>query len=166
MQRRRVLFAAHRSVWAHAKGCPSLQTLRSEPCPQPRRPTRGFWILERCGSSSALPSLTSGTELLPPQVSDAEAHLERTFYSAAHHRAATLLKSWMVRMCCCAEAQGAPALSSAALQEDAGMRTWVDVVGNVHGRVEVRLTFNHHLCWLPVADGQPRSSRARSRVQH
>ena len=29
-------------------------------------------------------------------------------------------------------------LSSCALQEEAGLRTWTDVVGNVHGRVEAR----------------------------
>ena len=43
-------------------------------------------------------------------------------------------------VCCCAVALCAPALSRAVLQEEAGLRTWVDVVGNVHGRVEARLT--------------------------
>ena len=59
-----------------------------------------------------------------------------------------------------------PGTQQRCLQEEAGMQTWVDVVGNVHGRVEVRLVCNHRLCRLPVSDAQPRSSRGRSRVQH
>lgn len=48
-------------------------------------------------------------------VSDSATRLERSFFSPAHERAAALLLSWL---------------------NDAGLRTWVDVVGNVHGRVE------------------------------
>ncbi|CAH8275971.1 unnamed protein product [Arabidopsis lyrata] len=49
------------------------------------------------------------------QVSDAVAHLERTFMSPASIRAIDLIRRWM---------------------EDAGLSTWVDYMGNVHGRVE------------------------------
>ncbi|OVA15698.1 Peptidase M20 [Macleaya cordata] len=47
------------------------------------------------------------------KVSDADGHLERTFLSPASKRAINLVRSWM---------------------EDAGLRTWVDQMGNVHGR--------------------------------
>ncbi|RIA04020.1 hypothetical protein BRARA_K01792 [Brassica rapa] len=49
------------------------------------------------------------------QVSDAATHLERTFMSPASIRGIKLLREWM---------------------EDAGLSTWVDNMGNVHGRVE------------------------------
>ncbi|KAK9152207.1 hypothetical protein Syun_010516 [Stephania yunnanensis] len=49
------------------------------------------------------------------KVTDADNYLERTFLSPASKRARDLLCSWM---------------------EDAGLRTWVDQMGNVHGRVE------------------------------
>ncbi|KAK2635011.1 hypothetical protein Ddye_029803 [Dipteronia dyeriana] len=49
------------------------------------------------------------------KVSDADGYLERTFMSPASVRAASLIREWM---------------------EDAGLRTWVDLMGNVHGRVE------------------------------
>ncbi|KAI3987463.1 hypothetical protein MKX01_017161 [Papaver californicum] len=49
------------------------------------------------------------------EVSDAEGHLERTFMSPASKKAINLVQSWM---------------------EDAGLRTWVDQMGNVHGRAE------------------------------
>ncbi|KAI4332067.1 hypothetical protein L6164_017006 [Bauhinia variegata] len=49
------------------------------------------------------------------QVSDASGYLERTFLSPASMRAIKLISRWM---------------------EDAGLRTWVDQMGNVHGRVE------------------------------
>ncbi|AEE84269.1 hyuC-like protein [Arabidopsis thaliana] len=49
------------------------------------------------------------------QVSDAATHLERTFMSPASIRAIPLIRGWM---------------------EDAGLSTWVDYMGNVHGRVE------------------------------
>ncbi|MCI19507.1 allantoate amidohydrolase, partial [Trifolium medium] len=49
------------------------------------------------------------------QVSDASEYLERTFLSPASTRAIDLIRKWM---------------------EDAGLRTWVDQMGNVHGRVE------------------------------
>ncbi|CAF2130477.1 unnamed protein product [Brassica napus] len=49
------------------------------------------------------------------QVSDAATHLERTFMSPASIRGIKLLREWM---------------------EDAGLLTWVDNMGNVHGRVE------------------------------
>lgn len=45
-------------------------------------------------------------------VSDSPPALARTYLSPAHFRAATLLGAWMV---------------------DAGLRTWQDVAGNVHG---------------------------------
>ncbi|KAL5731308.1 allantoate deiminase [Ranunculus cassubicifolius] len=48
------------------------------------------------------------------KVSDADQFLERTFLSPASGRARSLLSGWM---------------------EDAGLRTWVDQMGNVHGRV-------------------------------
>ncbi|KAL1834465.1 hypothetical protein ACET3Z_004116 [Daucus carota] len=48
------------------------------------------------------------------QVSDANGYLERTFLSHASVRAAKLISKWM---------------------EDAGLTTWVDSMGNVHGRV-------------------------------
>ncbi|KAG5228909.1 peptidase M20/M25/M40 family protein [Salix suchowensis] len=49
------------------------------------------------------------------KVSDADGYLERTFMSPASVRAASLIRAWM---------------------EDAGLTTWVDYMGNVHGRVE------------------------------
>lgn len=49
------------------------------------------------------------------KVSDADNYLERTFQSPASVRAGKLIQSWM---------------------EDAGLRTWIDQMGNVHGRVE------------------------------
>ncbi|XP_044497116.1 allantoate deiminase 2 isoform X3 [Mangifera indica] len=49
------------------------------------------------------------------KVSDADGYLERTFMSPAAVRAGKLLGEWM---------------------EDAGLRTWVDQMGNVHGRTE------------------------------
>ncbi|KAG5011882.1 hypothetical protein AAZX31_09G049800 [Glycine max] len=49
------------------------------------------------------------------KVSDASGYLERTFLSPASMRAINLIRKWM---------------------EDAGLRTWVDQMGNVHGRVD------------------------------
>ncbi|XP_026399296.1 allantoate deiminase 2-like isoform X1 [Papaver somniferum] len=49
------------------------------------------------------------------EVSDADGHLERTFMSPASKIAINLVQSWM---------------------EDAGLRTWVDQMGNVHGRAD------------------------------
>lgn len=49
------------------------------------------------------------------KVSDASGYLERTFMSPASIRAMSLIRVWM---------------------EDAGLRTWVDQMGNVHGRVD------------------------------
>ncbi|KAK4487989.1 hypothetical protein RD792_003728 [Penstemon davidsonii] len=49
------------------------------------------------------------------KVSDAGGFLERTFQSPASVRAGNLIRSWM---------------------EDAGLHTWVDQMGNVHGRTE------------------------------
>ncbi|XP_010260695.1 PREDICTED: allantoate deiminase isoform X2 [Nelumbo nucifera] len=49
------------------------------------------------------------------KVTDAEGYLERTFLSPASARAGDLIRSWM---------------------EEAGLRTWVDQIGNIHGRVE------------------------------
>ncbi|XP_022859927.1 allantoate deiminase 2-like isoform X2 [Olea europaea var. sylvestris] len=49
------------------------------------------------------------------KVSDAHGFLERTFQSPASVRAGNLIQEWM---------------------EDAGLRTWLDQMGNVHGRIE------------------------------
>ncbi|XP_021730782.1 allantoate deiminase 2-like isoform X2 [Chenopodium quinoa] len=49
------------------------------------------------------------------KVSDVNGYLERTFLSPASVRAANIISQWM---------------------EDAGLRTWVDIMGNVHGRVD------------------------------
>ncbi|KAI6704233.1 hypothetical protein NL676_013369 [Syzygium grande] len=49
------------------------------------------------------------------KVSDAEGYLERTFMSPASVRAGNLIRGWL---------------------EDAGLRTWIDQMGNVHGRIE------------------------------
>ncbi|XVE48445.1 hypothetical protein DITRI_Ditri01bG0002800 [Diplodiscus trichospermus] len=49
------------------------------------------------------------------KVSDSDGYLERTFMSPASVRAGVLIREWM---------------------EDAGLRTWVDSMGNLHGRVE------------------------------
>ncbi|TKY72664.1 allantoate deiminase [Spatholobus suberectus] len=49
------------------------------------------------------------------KVSDAGGYLERTFLSPASMRAINVIRKWM---------------------EDAGLRTWVDQMGNVHGRVD------------------------------
>ncbi|XP_016475827.1 allantoate deiminase 2 [Nicotiana tabacum] len=49
------------------------------------------------------------------KVSDANDYLERTFQSPASIRAGNLLRAWM---------------------EDAGLKTWVDQMGNVHGRAD------------------------------
>ncbi|KAL4573983.1 hypothetical protein LXL04_020805 [Taraxacum kok-saghyz] len=48
-------------------------------------------------------------------VSDGDGYLERTLMSPASIRAENLVRTWM---------------------EDAGLTTWVDGLGNVHGRVE------------------------------
>ncbi|GIL75590.1 hypothetical protein Vretimale_15186 [Volvox reticuliferus] len=48
-------------------------------------------------------------------ISDTEGSLARTFFSPAHRRAAEQIKSWM---------------------QDIGMQTWIDAVGNVHGRIK------------------------------
>ncbi|XP_071702264.1 allantoate deiminase 2 [Rutidosis leptorrhynchoides] len=49
------------------------------------------------------------------KVSDADGYLERTFLSPGSIRAGTLIRMWM---------------------EDAGLTTWVDGLGNVHGRFQ------------------------------
>ncbi|CAO2824204.1 unnamed protein product [Amaranthus hypochondriacus] len=49
------------------------------------------------------------------KVSDVDGYLERTFMSPASVRAANVIRQWM---------------------EDAGLRTWIDHIGNVHGRVD------------------------------
>eukprot|EP00873_Tetraselmis_striata_P042555 jgi/Tetstr1/462819/TSEL_007769.t1 len=49
------------------------------------------------------------------EISDVEGSLVRTFFSPAHVKAADTLQEWM---------------------REAGMRTWVDGVGNVHGRID------------------------------
>ncbi|KAK2976651.1 hypothetical protein RJ640_008187 [Escallonia rubra] len=49
------------------------------------------------------------------EVSDAHGYLERTFLSPSSVRAGNLIRLWM---------------------EDAGLTTWVDQMGNVHGRTE------------------------------
>ncbi|KAA8544728.1 hypothetical protein F0562_019568 [Nyssa sinensis] len=49
------------------------------------------------------------------KVSDADGYLERTFWSPASVRAGNIIRIWM---------------------EDSGLITWVDQMGNVHGRVE------------------------------
>ncbi|ONK76311.1 uncharacterized protein A4U43_C03F26270 [Asparagus officinalis] len=49
------------------------------------------------------------------KISDADSYLERTFLSPASIRASELILNWM---------------------QDAGLKTWVDQIGNVHGRVE------------------------------
>ncbi|KAG6478560.1 hypothetical protein ZIOFF_062003 [Zingiber officinale] len=49
------------------------------------------------------------------EISDADGYLERTFPSPASMRAAELIIKWM---------------------QDAGLRTWVDQMGNIHGRIE------------------------------
>ena len=49
------------------------------------------------------------------QVSDSESHLERTFLSPASLRALAMVRGWM---------------------HDAGLRTWLDSVGNLHGRLD------------------------------
>ncbi|EIE22792.1 amidase [Coccomyxa subellipsoidea C-169] len=51
------------------------------------------------------------------KISDAEGSLYRRFFSPAHIRAASQIRRWM---------------------KDAGMRTWQDGVGNVHGRIDGR----------------------------
>ncbi|CAK0782730.1 hypothetical protein CVIRNUC_005925 [Coccomyxa viridis] len=51
------------------------------------------------------------------KISDAEGSLVRTFFSPAHIRAASQIRKWM---------------------REAGLRTWLDAVGNVHGRVDGR----------------------------
>ncbi|XP_074576692.1 allantoate deiminase 1-like [Curcuma longa] len=49
------------------------------------------------------------------KISDADGYLERTFLSLASRKAAELIIKWM---------------------QDAGLRTWVDQIGNIHGRIE------------------------------
>ncbi|BDA45622.1 probable allantoate deiminase [Coccomyxa sp. Obi] len=51
------------------------------------------------------------------KISDAEGSLYRRFFSPAHIRAASTIRKWM---------------------KEAGMRTWQDGVGNVHGRIDGR----------------------------
>ncbi|KXZ47303.1 hypothetical protein GPECTOR_36g29 [Gonium pectorale] len=49
------------------------------------------------------------------EISDTEGSLARTYLSPAHRRAAQQIQQWM---------------------RDCGMETWVDAVGNVHGRIK------------------------------
>ncbi|KAK1279836.1 hypothetical protein QJS04_geneDACA014885 [Acorus gramineus] len=49
------------------------------------------------------------------KISDVDGYLERTFLSSASVKASNLIQSWM---------------------QDAGLRTWVDPMGNLHGRAE------------------------------
>jgi allantoate deiminase len=49
------------------------------------------------------------------QISDGEGYLERTFLSPASIRASAVIISWM---------------------KDAGLTTWIDQMGNIHGRFE------------------------------
>ncbi|GAB4840932.1 alpha-amylase 2 [Ancistrocladus abbreviatus] len=49
------------------------------------------------------------------EVSDVDGYLERTFLSPASVRAGNVIRGWM---------------------EDAGLRTWMDHMGNIHGRVD------------------------------
>ncbi|KAJ4799094.1 allantoate amidohydrolase [Rhynchospora pubera] len=58
------------------------------------------------------------------KVSDREGYLERTFLSPASLRAAHLIISWM---------------------QNAGLRTWVDQMGNIHGRTEAITTSSQAL---------------------
>ncbi|KAG2443601.1 hypothetical protein HXX76_001952 [Chlamydomonas incerta] len=75
----------------------------------------------KCGAAAPDPLLYRVLNLEPNQhlkqlseISDTEGSLARTFFSPAHRKAAQQLKRWM---------------------EDAGMESWVDAVGNVHGRL-------------------------------
>uniref|UniRef100_A0A7S3QUR7 Peptidase M20 dimerisation domain-containing protein n=1 Tax=Dunaliella tertiolecta TaxID=3047 RepID=A0A7S3QUR7_DUNTE len=73
----------------------------------------------RCVSASEFAHITLNKEPNDhleslAQISDSEVSLERTFLSPAHRRASTQLRVWM---------------------EEAGMETWVDAIGNVHGRI-------------------------------
>lgn len=62
------------------------------------------------------PTLNSFLDLFcRAQISDVKGSLQRTFLSPAALRAARVIDSWM---------------------QDAGMRTWTDGVGNVHGRLD------------------------------
>ncbi|KAG0451571.1 hypothetical protein HPP92_026370 [Vanilla planifolia] len=51
------------------------------------------------------------------KVSDADSYLARTFLSSASMKAMNLIQNWM---------------------EDAGLKTWVDYMGNIHGRTEAK----------------------------
>ncbi|KAL5977579.1 alpha-amylase 2 [Asimina triloba] len=55
------------------------------------------------------------TFMMIGEISDAESYLERTFLSPASIRASNVIISWM---------------------QDAGLTTWVDQIGNIHGRFE------------------------------
>ncbi|KAJ3679278.1 hypothetical protein LUZ60_017289 [Juncus effusus] len=55
------------------------------------------------------------------KVSDRESYLERTFLSPASIRARDLIKTWM---------------------QDAGLKTWVDQMGNIHGRTQAITKFS------------------------
>ncbi|XP_021901563.1 FT-interacting protein 1-like [Carica papaya] len=65
--------------------------------------------------ASSVPNHITDTNTFHANVSDAGGYLERTFMSPASIRAGNLIRGWM---------------------EDAGLRTWVDCMGNVHGRFE------------------------------
>ncbi|PNW73987.1 hypothetical protein CHLRE_13g580700v5 [Chlamydomonas reinhardtii] len=74
-----------------------------------------------CGAAAPDPLLYRVLNLEPnkhlkqlSEISDTEGSLARTFFSPAHRKAAEQLKRWM---------------------SDAGMESWVDAVGNVHGRL-------------------------------
>ncbi|XVE88742.1 hypothetical protein DITRI_Ditri19aG0093300 [Diplodiscus trichospermus] len=62
-----------------------------------------------------LKASTCPASILRIRVSDSDGYLERTFMSPASVRAGILIREWV---------------------EDAALRTWVDFVGNLHGRVE------------------------------
>ncbi len=76
-------------------------------------------------------------------VSDAPDSLVRTFLSPAHKRAAVLVRPCTLWGACRARQGRESVLTSRTLRsqleawmQEAGLRTWVDVLGNVHGRVE------------------------------
>jgi hypothetical protein len=76
-------------------------------------------------------------------VSDAPDSLVRTFLSPAHKRAAVLVRPCTLWGACRARQGRGRVLTSGTLcaqleawMQEAGLRTWVDVLGNVHGRIE------------------------------
>jgi hypothetical protein len=102
---------------AAAALCVNCGEAPEDSCSNSRAPT---CCVTRLPDLAAAVKLSAGQETVARllelgKLSDSKERLQRTFFSPAHRAASALVASWM---------------------EEAGLRTWTDVVGNVHGRAD------------------------------